>query len=188
MTGHWIEETSPGDWQLKSALLGFTQMNSAHNGVRLGRALYKIISRVGIRHKVRVLCSLLSLHCSHVYQLEGRLDYMRQRGKQQHYAHQLCPPPQHVISANLDEDVEQGRQTYSVSPSISTLSIPLLNIITSCLAHVINLATQAVINTYSKSKHYDPANPDAHIPDTNAKVRDEIALVRSITVKVCTSL
>jgi hypothetical protein len=51
----------------------------------------------------------------------------------------------------------------------------------SCLAHVINLATQALISTYSKAPHYDPKNPDAHIPTS----RDEVGLVRAIAVKVC---
>ncbi|KAN0113570.1 hypothetical protein V8E52_007634 [Russula decolorans] len=32
-----------------------------------------------------------------------------------------------------------------------------------CLAHIINLATQALISTHSKSKHYDPAEPDADL-------------------------
>ena len=53
-----------------------------------------------------------------------------------------------------------------------------------CLAHVINLTTQAVIVTYSQAKHYDPANPDGHEPDTLTSLRGEIGLVRSITVKV----
>jgi hypothetical protein len=49
----------------------------------------------------------------------------------------------------------------------------------SCLAHVINLATQALIGTYSKSPHFDPKNPDAHIPTD----RDEVGLIRAIVVK-----
>ncbi|KAI9448717.1 hypothetical protein BJY52DRAFT_1193243 [Lactarius psammicola] len=32
VTGHWIEERVPGEWTIKHALLGFTQMNTAHNG------------------------------------------------------------------------------------------------------------------------------------------------------------
>ena len=34
------------------ALFGFTQMNTAHDGERLGQALYKITARLGIVHKV----------------------------------------------------------------------------------------------------------------------------------------
>ena len=52
VTGHWIEERAPGEWKLEHALLGFTLMNTAHNGVRLGQALYKICDRLKIVHKV----------------------------------------------------------------------------------------------------------------------------------------
>lgn len=58
------------------------------------------------------------------------------------------------------------------------------NNINSCLAHVINLGTQQLIGTYSKSVHYNPHDPHAHEPDMSLKVdRDEIGLVRSICVK-----
>ena len=50
--GHWIEERVLGMWKAEHALLGFTQMNTSHNGVRLGQALYKICDRLGIVHKV----------------------------------------------------------------------------------------------------------------------------------------
>ena len=52
------------------------------------------------------------------------------------------------------------------------------------LAHIINLATQALITAQSKSPHYDPKKPDAHLPDITAAVRDEVGLVRAISVKV----
>lgn len=47
VTGHWIEENSPGQWECKNALLGFTKVNNAHNGKRLGGTLFKIIDCVG---------------------------------------------------------------------------------------------------------------------------------------------
>lgn len=71
-----------------------------------------------------------------------------------------------------------------------------------CLAHIINLATQALISTHSKSKYYNPHDPTAHeLPVTtiytppavnNANgeepvpqiLRDELGLVRAIVVKV----
>jgi hypothetical protein len=59
----------------------------------------------------------------------------------------------------------------------------LLTPLHSCLAHVINLATQLLISTYSKSPHFDPRNPDGHIPTS----RDEVGLVRAIAVKVSTT-
>lgn len=52
VTAHWIEELTPGKWELKNALIGFTRLNNAHNGERLGQALFKIVKRVGIEHKV----------------------------------------------------------------------------------------------------------------------------------------
>ncbi|KAF8800899.1 hypothetical protein BYT27DRAFT_7008256, partial [Phlegmacium glaucopus] len=39
--------------RIEHALLGFTQMNTAHNGTpRLGQALYKICDCLGIVHKI----------------------------------------------------------------------------------------------------------------------------------------
>ena len=52
VTGHWIEESTPGIWRLESALLGFTRLNTAHDGHQLGTAMFKIVDRVGIAHKV----------------------------------------------------------------------------------------------------------------------------------------
>ena len=52
VTGHWVEERVESRWTLEHALLGFTRMNTAHNGVRLGQALFKICNRLGIVHKV----------------------------------------------------------------------------------------------------------------------------------------
>ena len=50
--GHWIEESIPSHWELKTALLGFIQLNNAHNRKKLGHALYKVVQHVGIEHKV----------------------------------------------------------------------------------------------------------------------------------------
>jgi hypothetical protein len=54
----------------------------------------------------------------------------------------------------------------------------------SCLGHVVNLPTQELISTHSNSPHFDPKNPDAHIPTG----RDEVGLVRAIVVKVSWSI
>jgi hypothetical protein len=56
----------------------------------------------------------------------------------------------------------------------------LLTTLPSCLAHVINLATQVLISTYSKAPHFDPQNPKGHVPTSH----DEVGLVRAIMVKV----
>jgi len=50
----------------------------------------------------------------------------------------------------------------------------------SCLAHIINFATQALISTYSKSPHFNPQNPEAHVQ----VMHDEVGLVQAIVVKV----
>lgn len=56
VTSHWVEEVSPGEWVLQGQLLGFSEMNTLHDGVRLGHALYKIVRRYGIAHKVSIDC------------------------------------------------------------------------------------------------------------------------------------
>ena len=43
-------------WTLHTGLIAFIQLNNAHNGVRLGQALYKAVKRLGITHRV---CDLL---------------------------------------------------------------------------------------------------------------------------------
>ncbi|KAF8240516.1 hypothetical protein L208DRAFT_1231977 [Tricholoma matsutake] len=53
----------------------------------------------------------------------------------------------------------------------------------SCLAHVINLAMQMLISTYSKLPHFDPKQLDAHILTS----RDEVGLVRAILLMPLTS-
>ena len=52
VTAHWIEEPTSTKWEHQSALIGFTRLNNAHNGVRLGQALFKIVKRMGIEQKV----------------------------------------------------------------------------------------------------------------------------------------
>lgn len=56
VTGHWVEVQGDKSWRLNSALLGFTKLNNAHNGIRLGQALYRIVERLGIAHKVTSHC------------------------------------------------------------------------------------------------------------------------------------
>jgi len=41
-------------WEVKTAPLRFTQMNSAHHGIRLGQALFKVVEQLGITHKVHL--------------------------------------------------------------------------------------------------------------------------------------
>lgn len=39
----------PGEWMVQTALLRSTRLNNAHNGKRLGQALFKILKRVGVQ-------------------------------------------------------------------------------------------------------------------------------------------
>lgn len=52
VTGYWIEELSVGVLEVQSAMIEFTPLNNAHNGVQLGQALFKVVDQVGIAHKV----------------------------------------------------------------------------------------------------------------------------------------
>ena len=60
VTGHWIEESVAGEWTKEHALLGFTQLNTAHNGTRLGQAQYKVCNQLDIVLKVgfQLLCCM----------------------------------------------------------------------------------------------------------------------------------
>jgi hypothetical protein len=72
--------------------------------------------------------------------------------------------------------------SHSVSSQL-TYCVSLIYV-SRCLAHVINLATQALLSAYSSAKHYDPAKPTDHEPDVDLFLRDEIGLVRTFFVKV----
>ena len=52
VTAHWIQASTPTTWVLSSALIGFTRLNNAHVGVRLGQTLFKVVKRLGIEKKV----------------------------------------------------------------------------------------------------------------------------------------
>jgi hypothetical protein len=55
-----------------------------------------------------------------------------------------------------------------------------------CLAHIINLAMQAVIMTCSKAKFHNGSPDNSELPeDLGATEHDEVGLVCTICVKVC---
>lgn len=54
-TGSFID-VSGGQWKKHTVVLGFVRLQNAHNGKRLGQALYRIVDRLGIEHKV-LFCS-----------------------------------------------------------------------------------------------------------------------------------
>ena len=53
----------------------------------------------------------------------------------------------------------------------------------SCLTHIINLATQAFLSKYSKSKHFEPEKPDQDLL-SETSCHDEVGLLRTIAAKV----
>ena len=57
-----------------------------------------------------------------------------------------------------------------------------------CLAHIVNLATQAVISTRSKSRYYNSNPEDNCLPDDiTAPMHNEISIIRAICIKVCST-
>ncbi|KAJ8503453.1 hypothetical protein ONZ45_g10852 [Pleurotus djamor] len=154
VTAHWVEEHHPGVWALEMALIGFTQINNSHNGLRLGQVLYKIAERVGIQSKMgHITCDNASNNSTMLKTFEDLMT---------------------TNKYSFDRETQHIR----------------------CMAHVINLATQAFIGTYSKSKYYDPASPNDDLftswevevegeggQMTKKVERDEVGLIRTISVK-----
>ena len=173
VTAHWIEESTHAKWELKSALIGFTQLNNAHNGERLGQALFKVIKRVGIENHV-IFFYLIAVPCNLIFAIK--------------VGHVTCDNASNN-STMMKElavrlKISTGKKYYWKKRKIkfvSSLTCAYHKLTKdSCLAHVINLATQLLISTYSKSPHFDPKEPNAHVPTS----RDEVGLIRSIVVKV----
>ena len=171
VTGHWIEELAPTKWELNSALLGFTRLNNAHNGERLGQALFKIIIRIGIAHKVSSYFECISL----IFASNLKVGHITCDNASNNVT-MMKELATHLKSSTKKEYNWKERKIRFVF--FVLLVLLLMN--SSCLVHVINLATQLLISTYSKSPHFDPKNPDAHVPTC----RDEVGLVRAIVVKV----
>jgi hypothetical protein len=79
VTAHWIKKSAATKWELKSALIGFTRLNNAHHGVRLGQALFKIIKRVGIEYKVSLCVPLPALALTPVCPRASTYPYLHSR-------------------------------------------------------------------------------------------------------------
>ena len=162
-------------------------MNCSHSGNRLGQMLYTIVSRLRIVHKVG-----FSLH----YYQFGLLTYdCIDRSDMSHVITQKTilrcyKNSRFAINSRpglvlMSSAVRSGRYLCVLTVGISAY----LSLIISarCLAHIINLAAQAVISARSKSKYYNGDLADDHLPeDLSANERDEIGIVRAICVKVGT--
>ncbi|KAG6373594.1 hypothetical protein JVT61DRAFT_6243 [Boletus reticuloceps] len=90
---------------------------------------------------------------------------------------------QHIASENGEPyDVVKQRLRYDCHHHqlTSRLTWPCDR----CMAHVINLATQALLAVHSKSKHFDPTTPNTDLlVMQHGFDRDEVGLVRTIVVK-----
>ncbi|KAG6895056.1 hypothetical protein C0992_003343 [Termitomyces sp. T32_za158] len=100
VTGHWIKEVGPMQWELKSALIGHITCDNASNNTMMLQEFAQIIRN------------------------------------------------------------ELGKEFPWKEQKIN------------CLAHVINLATQSLISTYSKTPHFDPKELEAH--ERSSSKRKEI--------------
>jgi hypothetical protein len=168
VTGHWIESDSKGNWKAGNALLGFTQMNTAHDGVRLGNALYRIANRYGIAHRVRGPFSIESLPLSNTL-FQQQIGWVTCDSASNNTT--MLKEFAKLVNARADRE---GNPWDPIEGQIR------------CLAHIVNLATQALLAEYSKSNHYDPAKPDqVDVAAGVGGMRDVVGLQRKVTVKVC---
>ena len=53
ITGHYVDSTNGSDkWELKSELLGFTEIEGNHGGANIASVILRVIDRYDIRDKV----------------------------------------------------------------------------------------------------------------------------------------
>lgn len=132
----------------------------------------------------------MSLSLVHPFPLNTRLDWpyhLRQRLKQHDNDDGVCS----LLPQEDWNPVRHKEASYQVSSMNDMSWASSLNLTIEpdifyfrCLAHIINLATQALILKRSTSQYYNPESPEAHVPDVSAAQRDEVGLVRAICVKV----
>ncbi len=86
--------------------------------------------------------------------------------------------------------IKTGRKFDSVGRRIRYVQISIrlcpsyAEISHSCLVHIINIATQKFISTYSKSAFYEPDVTTDAEPEYNGNGRDVVGLIRATAVKV----
>ena len=159
------------------------QMNCSPSRARLGQMLFSVLNRLCIVHKVRVLSnfdlySLASqpqvghITCDNVKNNDTMLDK---------FAHCF------QIKTGMCYDVKCQHIRYVPLTSITWISCLDFHSRPRCLAHIINLATQAIISTCTKSKYYNGDPTDDQLPkDAAGAEHDKIGIVRAICIKVCT--
>ncbi|KAI6120054.1 hypothetical protein EV401DRAFT_1887831 [Pisolithus croceorrhizus] len=141
-----IPEPLCGVWNIEMALLGFMQLNNAHNGTCLGQAPYKVIQHVGISHKVGyVMCNNA-----------------------------------------LNSDMMMQEFAEHLTSNTGATFNPKNHCVCHCMAHIINLSTQAFLAAHSKSKHFGPTAPETEllVAVQDGIDHNEVGLVCAIVVKL----
>lgn len=79
VTAHWVqsEKHHPDEWNLRMALIGFVQMNSAHNGANLGQVVFKVTERLQITIKVIIFFDLMVTVSRIRIFISDWMDYLR---------------------------------------------------------------------------------------------------------------
>ena len=97
-----------------------------------------------------------------------------------------CWPSSRGFWPILDIHLTPKKDNYSEAlPTCLDMYISTDTSDCSCMAHIINLTTQAFLGAYSTTAHYDPSMTNDTIEPAwdNDDQRDEIGLVRAIAVK-----
>ena len=174
ITRSWIEEGTPHVWTLWMGILAFIQLNNSHNSIHLGQALYKAVQCQDVTHKVHNVALYLFTFPNHT-------DYIRLDTSPVTtlptitWWWQNLPVSSHLKLAN-----HLTGQNDNYGKIIDLPSTYFKQWIHSCMAHIINLATQTFLTPCSSSKHYDPATPEADIVvSNNGEDQDAISLIHA---------
>lgn len=145
---------------------------NTHNGICLGQALYKITAWLGITNKVQHICSQ-----------SCKLTYVQ-------IGHVTCNN-----AANMDimmtEFMEHTVSSKQLANHLMVNSagcskccyIPIVCHTQSsfrCLAHIVNLAMQALLSTYSKLKAYNPKEPNTDLIAMHSTQHDEVGSLNNM--------
>ena len=154
-------------------------MNTAHNGVRLGQALYKVCNCLQIVPKVGVNTFQLTLLNRLFIRLATSLVTMPRTTTQ-------CFKSLHTAISSRQVPLSMWNTTTLDLPWAFDFMWCTHAFSFRCLAHIINLATQAVITTCSKAKYYNSSSQDDNkLPqDLGVTKHNEIGIVRANCIKV----
>jgi len=172
VTGHWIEESWPGVWEIQSALLGFTRLNNAHNGSNLvvlySRLLTDSVLLIGMN------IELLWIHINETYYLRLAILLVTMHKQWQH-------------DGILVKYIKKRTKQPLIMRIIVLVSLTDLTTCDRWHKSVLGPCHQscdaALIKGYSKAKYYSLSQPD-DISLTLMPISDEVGLVCAIAIKV----